>query len=458
MIRRRRTDESVGALLRSLEVPEHADDFFERLGASLLADDEIPGDRKSDVVDLSVRRDAPARSKRGVRRVMRGATAPAAAVACFALVVGGGLLGRQTVEDRRDRAEVRQRLLSIQPPTAAKTGLRVQFRHSKDGKTVQSYEAVISPNGDYHVSRRSPKLEANYDATTGVRSLFHAPEGVPVLQTGTVPPAGRPDRPTPDSIGLLSRDLGAGVRAIAAEDPAAVSNVTLLGRSAIDYVSTDGGGAYFATQHLVIDSATGISLVVEQRKADGTFARFTYVDALMETALDAAALAPPLPTAQAVAEPNAERTTDLPALAGALAYSPVTPRWAPAGYRLSHVTFAPTLVDVDEQTNPSSADVVSLVYRNGFDSFTVTNRRAVAGSGSARWSDPFLQGNPLVSSSSVGRVAKGALAGVDLQVSVSAVLWPHVWAQRGDVVVTIAGNLTRAELLRVAESLAPYRH
>lgn len=34
---------------------------------------------------------------------------------------------------------------------------------------------------------------------------------------------------------------------------------------------------------------------------------------------------------------------------------------------------------------------------------------------------------------------------------------PHVWALTEDLVVTVSGDLTRGELLEVAESLQPHR-
>jgi hypothetical protein len=48
---------------------------------------------------------------------------------------------------------------------------------------------------------------------------------------------------------------------------------------------------------------------------------------------------------------------------------------------------------------------------------------------------------------------QGALAGREGELVIDANSVPHVWTVTGPLVVTVAGNLDRAELIRVAESL-----
>ena len=55
-----------------------------------------------------------------------------------------------------------------------------------------------------------------------------------------------------------------------------------------------------------------------------------------------------------------------------------------------------------------------------------------------------------------GQFGSGALSGVPLNVGVYALGWPHVWAQTDDLLVTVAGDLTRTELLDVTRSLERY--
>jgi hypothetical protein len=53
----------------------------------------------------------------------------------------------------------------------------------------------------------------------------------------------------------------------------------------------------------------------------------------------------------------------------------------------------------------------------------------------------------------VPAIEQGALAGHEGELVIDANSVPHVWAVAGPLVVTVAGNLDRPELIRVAESL-----
>lgn len=461
MMRRRHSEKSVGALLRALPVPEHSDGFFDRLGEQLRAEDGDRDESPSAVIDLSVRRTAPPAPARGFKRAMRGAAAPAAAAAaCFALVVGGALYARTAVEERRED-EVAARLVTVQPDKPAKTGLRVRFRMfdpRRGADAEHTFTAVIGANGDYHVARVHPVHVANYDASTGTKTVYQEVGGVSAVVTQTGQPDAPPDGPDSTSAtGALSRDLGAAVRAIAVERPDQVARVQWRGRPALEHRDTGSGSPIFYRQHLIVDEATGIPVTIEQRRADGSLYRRMDVDELVEGPIDAAALAPPLPAAAtAYSERRNFQSTTLEDAAGMLPYKLVAPGWVPEKYRLSRVAVAPAVANKEGQVNPSYADTVSLVYRDGLDSFSISMRRAAPWAGPVTWSDPVLQGTPFADTSQIERIAEGALAGIDAYVSISPVLWPHVWAQHGDVVVTIAGDLSRAELLQVTRSLESY--
>jgi hypothetical protein len=51
------------------------------------------------------------------------------------------------------------------------------------------------------------------------------------------------------------------------------------------------------------------------------------------------------------------------------------------------------------------------------------------------------------------RFSSGALAGRDGELVLDPLAEPHLWALTQDLVVTVSGDLTRDELLQVAESL-----
>lgn len=469
---RRRGDAGVATALRALPVPAHADDFFDRLRVQLHAEADTLGGIPSTVIDLSVRRAARRPPRRRLQHAMTLATAPAVAAACFVLVIGAGLFARRTVDDRqrpsgaaaataRDFTAAKvQRLVVPRPYSPAKTVLRVKFHTTGVDRPYQSYDTVISPTGDYHVSRPEPALELNYSEATGSRTMYQGGDKGTQSQllTQTDLPLGPPDGPeVSHPMGTLSRDLGAAVRAIAAERPGEVRKTVWNQRPALEHTASIGGGDYFETQDLTVDVETGITLQVKQTKADGTVVRTLVVDDIKEESADGAQLSPALPDAATAApESKSFKSATLAQVAKAVPYRPLVPLWAPKGYYLAKVAYAPEVATVAYQTNPAYADVVALVYRNGFDSFTVTTRRAAPWSAPTSWTNPFLQGNPLEDLSTVDHVKAGVLAGDDLHVGIYPVVWPHVWAQHGDLVVTIAGDLTREQLLQITESLQAY--
>ena len=482
MRRRRRNDAFIAARLRELPVPEHADDFFDRLRAQIAA--ETPAGAAgggADVIDLSVRR---AVQPHRFARAGRLATAPAVAVACFALVVGGGVFARRatdgdqstittvapaaavpTVAAASNFSDPRAaRLVSVKPEPAAATapvtGLRVKFRiwsaGSASAAPPETLEAVISPTGGYHLSRKDTAV--NFDALTGSRMISRSGEKESVLLTETDTPIGPPDARGPlDPTGALSRDLGAAIRAIAAESPNEVIRTRLLDRPALKHTYDNPTGTLFKRQELTVDAVTAIPLRLVQTRADDSTFNLE-VDSITEIAVTADVVAPVLPVT-GITEPTASqrfKPTNMDAVLATLSYQPLAPLWAPAGFSLAGVSRADVLQPVDGQQNPAYADVVAMVFRRGFESFTVTTRRAARGSKPTEWRDPFLDGTALLDKTKTTTVATGALAGDTLHVGIYPVVWPHIWAQRGDVVVTIAGDLNREELLRVAASLEVY--
>jgi hypothetical protein len=106
-----------------------------------------------------------------------------------------------------------------------------------------------------------------------------------------------------------------------------------------------------------------------------------------------------------------------------------------------------------EGSNPPSTHVVSLSYRRGLDQMLVTTRlRHVPGSES-EWSDPLATGEGFVDRRESVRARRGALSGVELKLLIVPRNIPHAWALTDKLVVTVSGDVSRAELLRVAESL-----
>ncbi len=145
--------------------------------------------------------------------------------------------------------------------------------------------------------------------------------------------------------------------------------------------------------------------------------------------------------------------------------APVFPAWMPAGF----VRAAATAVDkggLEGSPLKGRNIIVSICYRRGFDqaflSLRVDPRRNNSSSFNGQevqTSDPFLPEQDrrmrlewAAHTASV-RLTGGAYRGAVAHIVVDPSVWPHLWVVKGGLVATVAGDLTRAEMVRIAESL-----
>jgi hypothetical protein len=142
-------------------------------------------------------------------------------------------------------------------------------------------------------------------------------------------------------------------------------------------------------------------------------------------------------------------------VAGAVGYDPLAPAWLPEGFELAEVAVAPGAGNPTgaEGGNPPSTDVVSLSYRRGLDQILVTTRLRHVPEWPDAWSDPLATGEGYVDEPESVRLRRGALSDVEANVLIVPLNVPHLWALTDDLVVTVSGGLSRADLVRVAESL-----
>jgi hypothetical protein len=214
----------------------------------------------------------------------------------------------------------------------------------------------------------------------------------------------------------------------------------------------------FTDQRLIVDEETGFPLYVRQTTAGGALWSELKVEEITEAAVTDADLAP---TQVLDREPEGESlgftTTTISRVLAHVGYEPLVPKWAPEGYQLASVKVAREVGGrYRDQLNPTSRDVVSLHYRKGFDSFTVTTRRNghAIGDDATSWTDPVADGSFVqYLNTEMAELERGPLAGVPVHVGVYPLGWPHIWAQTRDLVVTVSGDLTRAQLLKIASSL-----
>jgi hypothetical protein len=102
--------------------------------------------------------------------------------------------------------------------------------------------------------------------------------------------------------------------------------------------------------------------------------------------------------------------------------------------------------------NPPAKSVVAMTWRNGAQEFTVTLRPK----GADQWDDP-LGAEGLMLDAQPVRLPLEGRPELEGTVAVDAPIRPHLWGITGDVVVTVSGDLPRAELEAVAGSLRAHR-
>jgi hypothetical protein len=94
-----------------------------------------------------------------------------------------------------------------------------------------------------------------------------------------------------------------------------------------------------------------------------------------------------------------------------------------------------------------------VLYRRGFDRLVISTR--LVGADRELWSDPLASGEGFIDTPERVVLQKGAFSGSTVELLVDARAVPHLWAMNDALVLTVSGDLTRAELLAVAGSLAP---
>ena len=151
--------------------------------------------------------------------------------------------------------------------------------------------------------------------------------------------------------------------------------------------------------------------------------------------------------------------------------NPAFPAWVPQGFRLSaSSTYAAGDTSKpaggEWQPEPDSASV-SLAYRRGFDVVYVCPASRTPGAGRSRregrrteghFDDPLMQWyrpgwRYLESRTHDVRLTSGPFAGETAHIVVDPSVLPHLWVTNGGNTVTVSGDLSPTDMVRVAESL-----
>ena len=315
---------------------------------------------------------------------------------------------------------------------------------------------ILTAGGDFRLTGITRDEDLAYDATTNVETSVSRDDGSAFAgrRTGLAP--GWPD-PSP-SVWVLPLQLGAVVRALQAADDPRVQEGSVAGHDVwILDVAVRVNQIAPGSDHMTIavDQETGLPLSILE-SYQGAFVRETRIE-------DPVPNAPLPPDAFTVEIPpdvdvtpidHGFQAVGLDEVRETVGYAPLIPGEVPDGFQLHEVAVAPTSGPTGvEGANPSSEMVVSLSYRRGLQQFLVTTR--LVGPDPALWGDPLATGEGFVDQPEPATFSAGALAGVTGELMLDPRVVPHVWALTDELVVTVSGDLSRAELLSVAGSLSP---
>lgn len=478
-------DEELGRRLRDLPVPQHKPGFFEQLDARLEAE------------AAEVRRARRPRRARAGWRAVRPPSKPgllrprlvgAAAFVLVGILVATwiGLPSRQGTRPIGPRtataAEVQQKVAR-----AFATVTTIEGRLVEETAEIQIPERGPGEGGEIDTStlpRTMVRQEYTFAATAAGDFAYEAADGsrrvafsaasrtlrdataygkradvIEERNVGLGPPDGG------STFWLLQRSLGSVVRAFVNERVGAGGERTNAG---VEEVTYDGRPAWHVSldveptryelspDHLDIrvDQATGFPLAVDE-SSKGELVRRVAVSGLkLGGTLAPSRFHLDVPAgARFHSFDTGFRQVPVEEAAGIAGYAPPVPASVPQGFERTAAVVAKTAGTTGaEGMNPPSKDVFEIAYRRGLDSITVSSRRT--GPDPEAWTDPITAGEGSITHPARVQLRAGFLKSRTAEVVVEPGTPPHLWVLGSDFVVIVAGDLTRDQLITVAESLA----
>ncbi len=424
-------DIEVGTALLELEVPAHADGFFTRLEANLAA--ASPG--------LAPRR------KGRLRYVGGGGLLAVAAGLTLVLALGGinspgGSPAGPSPAMVATAADVGQLVSTSYTQSSSLSGVLVHQTPDSAGSSVQF---TVSADGDFitRTTEDGTAFVTAYDAGTGVVTTLSQPAGgaASVTIQRNVDPA---LLPIPTVTEWLQRSVGSVAQVLLDNAQVPAATETYDGRPAwrmaVDVQPNLIGTGSPDRLDVTVDQQTRIPVHIVAT-AHGNL---VYEDVLREVQVGAptsrATFDVPVPSGAEVHELDGGfRQVPLSEVASVAGYAPLVPTDVPSGFELAEVAVA----KVGQPTGPEGMNapgenVVSLVYRHGFEVLRVQSWTT----GATVVDDPLgAEGLPLPAEKVT--LTGGALAGAPAWVVVAAPALPHLWAVNEGRVVVIAGDLSQ---------------
>jgi hypothetical protein len=412
-------DEWLATLLSELDVPAHGPQFYGDLRRQL-RDERRASRRRA--------------ARRWTVRVGIVAAAAAVVIAIVGLPHGGKgptLAGPQPAEAAVVKARVRAALQQLRTLTGTLVADGQTWRFAADAAGDFRLEGPKAGDVETYDAGAGVVRSAQHSTSLGSDTLFYAE------RVGVAP--GPPDQGPPTWI--LPTDYAGYVRAaLAAGDPAVTETPTtwqLEVPVTPNAIVPDRSGDHL---EITVDRATGLPVRVRETKQGTLLHEVRITNVVANRSLPASTWRLAFPAGAEVSH------SDDGFRRGTLADAALAPSWLPDGYTLAHVAVADEAAPTGKEGgNPPSQHVVSLDYRRGLDELIVTTRSRGAGT----WSDPLASPEGFIDHPETVTLKNGLTA----QVVLSPRTTPHVWALSGDLVVTVGGDASRAELLHVAESL-----
>jgi hypothetical protein len=455
----------LGAALRALDVPDYEPGFDAQLRRRL--EDVTPG-------RASRPRAATGGGRRRASRSWRPLVATAALAAlllAFVLAGDRGTGGLGT--DPATAAELGERV--ARAVTQARTLSGVLVWRERIGTGVAAADSsrtrfLVTAAGD----QRLVELGAGHGTASAYRTatateivVSRDPTGPgAIVSTGLA--SGSPDA-GPDDL-LLQRALAGIVPALRAAGDRRIESTRYAGRpawrlrSAVPINKLAGPGGSGDRLDIVVDRATGFPLRVRETLRGRLVEERRIVDLRVDGPAPASAFRLAVPRGHPAQRIDYRyRRVTLRRGAAIAGYAPLEPALLPRGYRRAETSVSRKAgTSGNEGANPVSRGVVATAYRRGLDLVLVTTRRRGEGTPPCPWSgagtgpcweDPIGagEGNRVVEQPL--RLTTGALAASRARLILAPRAIPHVWALTSDLVVTISGDLSRAELIRAAASL-----
>ena len=442
-------DEFLGRMLRELRVPEHGPGFWERFEAKIAGPSKPP------------------------RRLLRRPGQLLVTAAVVLAVLGGILIGllpgtppppalAEIVKQRVAGAMDRLRTIEGEAVLVSRLPAIVARTHHQPRVSTERVWFAFAADGSFRTRAPGGSQDVAYDARAGTERLVTTSASLGgagrffVEQRGLAP--GAPDQgPEPLAI---EHQLGAVVHALLAAHHPRVWPATYLGRPAwqVTFRQTLPDREGVLAISVTVDRRTGLPVVVHQAGSPASLGssdlRITRLQ--VNRPLPRRTFTIAFPAGAAVTQEDFSfRRVPLERAAQLAGYRPLVPQALPGGMRLSQVSYAQRATATAGETNPPSRKVVSLAYLRGFEHAIITTR--LAGAAPGRWRDPFQ--TPRGPTAAMQRVTLtgGALSGDHAEVVVEPGSAPHLWAVGHGLVVTIAGDLSVAELIHTAESLQPWK-